>query len=107
VSFSAASISSSFRIVGPILIHSLAIPVESSATLPQPEKFIGKEVIRFNGKDVNVPGDPNVESAACVHSKIGCRTCGTDDDWEARIEFPCQINGMLGYPRHERPIRHR
>jgi hypothetical protein len=45
-----------------------------------------EKVIRLNGTEVNVPGDANVESAACDHGESSCRACGACGDWKVRIE---------------------
>jgi hypothetical protein len=40
----------------------------------------GKQIVRLDGPDGNVPGDAHVESAACDHGEIGCRAGGADSD---------------------------
>jgi hypothetical protein len=36
----------------------------------------GKQIVCLDGPDRDVPGDWNVESAACDHCEIGCRAGG-------------------------------
>jgi hypothetical protein len=40
----------------------------------------GKQIVRLDGPDGNVPGDARVESAASDHGEIGCRAGGADSD---------------------------
>lgn len=46
----------------------------------------GKQIVRLDGPDGNVPGDAHVESAASDHGEIGCRAGGAGSDREVRIK---------------------